>query len=55
MTDREKAFFELHKQFLHLHFKVTEYEMAGIEPPDHLWKKFKEIERKMRIVSRTLG
>ena len=54
MTDREKALFELHKQFLHLHYKVSEYEIAGIDPPDYLKEKFNDIERKMRLVSKAL-
>lgn len=52
MTHREKMLIDLHKQFLRFHYKIAEYERAGVEPPDYLWKKFKDIERKMRLYSR---
>ena len=54
MTDREKALVNLHKQFLKLHYKIAEYELAGVEPPDNLLKKFKVVERQMRIISKAI-
>jgi hypothetical protein len=54
MTPLEKKSIDLHKQYLYLHDKITIYERAGINPPDYLWQKFKDIERKMRIFSRAL-
>jgi beta-galactosidase beta subunit len=55
MTDREKTLVELHKQFLHLHYKVAEYEMAGLAPPEHLLKKFEDVQRKVQIISKALA
>jgi hypothetical protein len=54
MTDREKALIDLHKQFLYLGYKISEYEMAKVTPPEYLLKKFKEVERQMRVVSKAL-
>ena len=54
MIDREKTFVNLHKQFLKLHYKVAEYEMTGVEPPDKILKKIKNVERQLRIASKAL-
>ena len=50
MTDREKTLINLHKLFLKLHYKVSEYELAGVEPPDNLLKKFKDPATLMLII-----
>ena len=50
--DREKIHIDLHKQFLNLRYKIAKYEMSGLEPPANLLKKFKDIERKLRLFSK---
>jgi hypothetical protein len=54
MTDREKKLIDLHKYFLSLNYKISKYEMAKVKPPAYLLKKFKEVERQIRVVSKAL-
>jgi hypothetical protein len=55
MADREKTFIDLHKDYLHLNYKILEYEMAGLAPPEDLLVKFKDVERKVRLISKALN
>ena len=54
MTGREKTLVDLHKQFLALNYKIAKYKMSGVKPPESLLKRFKDVERQMRLVSRAL-
>lgn len=52
MTHSEKMIIDLNKQFLHLSYKVAQYEIDRIEPPKYLIKKMRDVERKVRLISR---
>ena len=54
MTDREKTLVNLHKQFLKLHYKIAEYDLAGVDPPADLLKEFKDVERQLRLISKAI-
>ena len=54
MTDREKNLVNLHKQFLKLHYKIAEYELAEVEPPADLSKEFKDVESELRLISKAI-
>ena len=54
MTDREKVFIDLNKQFLRLQYKASQYKKAGVEPPEYFLRKIKDVERKVRLISKAL-
>jgi hypothetical protein len=54
MTDKEKMFIDLNKQFLYLRYKATRYEMNGIELPDYLKKNLEDLKRKVRLIDKAV-
>ncbi len=54
MTEREKALIDLQKQFLSLNYKITQYEMSKVNPPEYLLRKFKDVERQVCLISKAL-
>lgn len=54
MTDQEKTYISLSKNFLSLQYKLTKYEMSGLNPPEDLLKTFQDTKRRLRILSKAL-
>ncbi|MGD8665020.1 MAG: hypothetical protein PVF71_03645 [Desulfobacterales bacterium] len=52
--DRDKAFIDLNKQYLNLQYRITQHKFSGDTPPDGLLKEISDIERKVRLIARTL-
>ena len=55
MTDQEKAFKSLQKQFLSLREELAQYERDGSAAPENLIKKFEQAERRLWIFSKAIG
>ena len=50
--DEKRNFLKLHKRLLLLQYKVSLYELDGIDPPGPLVAELKDIERLIAIILR---